>query len=61
MGSELGPGGSPEARKRWQAPAGRADEDGEDLAGEPACLAHLVCPACGGVITEGHQPGCQYV
>lgn len=29
-----------------------------DTAGDPACLAHLVCPACGAVTTEGHQPGC---
>lgn len=26
--------------------------------GEPACYAHLVCPECGSVTTEGHQPGC---
>lgn len=30
-----------------------------DIAGEPACMAHLVCPSCGGVVTEGHQPGCE--
>ena len=29
-----------------------------DTAGDPACLAHLVCPACGAVTTEGHRPGC---
>jgi hypothetical protein len=27
-------------------------------AGEPACYAHLVCPECGGVTTEGHRPDC---
>ncbi len=31
----------------------------EDSAGEPACWAHLVCPRCGCVMTEGHIPGCE--
>ncbi|MFI5062953.1 MAG: DUF488 domain-containing protein [Streptosporangiales bacterium] len=26
--------------------------------GEAACWAHLVCPDCGAIVTEGHQPGC---
>jgi predicted ArsR family transcriptional regulator len=26
--------------------------------GESACYAHLVCPECGYVTTEGHRPGC---
>lgn len=34
-------------------PANPADD-----AGEPACYAHLVCPECGAVTTEGHLPGC---
>jgi hypothetical protein len=29
-----------------------------DEGGEPACYAHLVCPECGCVVTEGHSPGC---
>lgn len=27
-------------------------------AGDPACLACLVCPDCGAVMTEGHATGC---
>ncbi|HEY7145079.1 MAG TPA: DUF488 domain-containing protein [Streptosporangiaceae bacterium] len=26
--------------------------------GESACYAHLVCPECGAVVTEGHNQGC---
>jgi uncharacterized protein YeaO (DUF488 family) len=26
--------------------------------GDAACWAHLVCPECGAVVSEGHQPGC---
>ena len=29
-----------------------------DVAGEPACMAHLICLSCGAVLSEGHQPGC---
>jgi hypothetical protein len=36
------------------APA--AGEPGEG--GEPACWAHLVCPECGTMASEGHRPGC---
>jgi uncharacterized protein YeaO (DUF488 family) len=34
------------------APAGSAE------GGEAACFAHLVCPECGAVVTEGHREGC---
>jgi uncharacterized protein YeaO (DUF488 family) len=30
----------------------------EDEGGEPACWAHLVCPECGAMESEGHREGC---
>ena len=30
----------------------------EPEGGEPACFAHLVCPECGAVVSEGHGEGC---
>jgi hypothetical protein len=39
-----------------------ADADGPleiiEEGGEAACYAHLVCPDCGAVVTEGHARGC---
>lgn len=29
-----------------------------EVGGEAACWAHLVCPQCGAMESEGHQPGC---
>ncbi len=29
-----------------------------DKGGEAACWAHLVCPECGAMESEGHRPGC---
>jgi len=33
-------------------------EPAEPEGGESACFAHLVCPECGAVVTEGHAPSC---
>jgi hypothetical protein len=30
----------------------------EERGGEAACWAHLVCPDCGAMESEGHRPGC---
>jgi uncharacterized protein YeaO (DUF488 family) len=30
----------------------------DDQGGEAACWAHLVCPDCGAIETEGHRAGC---
>jgi uncharacterized protein len=36
------------------------DEWAEDAAegGDPVCWAHLVCPECGAMESEGHRAGC---
>jgi hypothetical protein len=46
--------------------AGTPAHQGEDVkpgdtapaGGDPACWAHLLCPACGAMTNEGHRPGC---
>jgi hypothetical protein len=37
------------------AGGGGAEAEG---GGDRACWAHLVCPECGAMTTEGHRPGC---
>jgi uncharacterized protein YeaO (DUF488 family) len=39
-------------------PAAPADPARPAEGGEAACFAHLVCPECGAVVTEGHRAGC---
>ena len=31
---------------------------GSDEGGDAVCWAHLGCPECGAIETEGHRPGC---
>jgi hypothetical protein len=28
--------------------------------GDSVCYAHLVCPDCGNISSEGHRAGCQF-
>jgi uncharacterized protein YeaO (DUF488 family) len=39
-------------------PGNPASDSHLEEGGESACYAHLVCPECGSVTTEGHQPDC---
>jgi hypothetical protein len=41
-------------------PTDRANIDAvpEERGGEAACWAHLVCPDCGSIESEGHRPSC---
>lgn len=42
-----------------QQHSGESPQHGEaSEGGEAACWAHLVCPECGAMTTEGHRPGC---
>jgi hypothetical protein len=41
------------------AAAGSGTEQ-EAEGGEPACWAHLVCPECGAITSEGHRQGCGF-
>lgn len=35
------------------------DPGGRDDGGDPVCWAHMVCPECGAMVTEGHRSGCR--
>lgn len=37
----------------------RRDAEPDDQGGDPVCWAHLVCPECGAIETEGHREGCK--
>jgi hypothetical protein len=41
-----------------QGERGERGELGEERGGEAACWAHLVCPDCGAMESEGHRPEC---
>ena len=47
-----------EAEVRGEAEVGGEAEVRGEVGGEAACWAHLVCPQCGAMESEGHQPGC---
>ncbi|MDA8316804.1 MAG: hypothetical protein M0010_16775 [Actinomycetota bacterium] len=37
-----------------------AEEEAERGGGDPACWAHLVCPECGAIETDGHREWCSF-
>ena len=49
--------------RRGDDSAGQAEGAGqaassESQGGEAACWAHLACPECGAMTSEGHRQGC---
>jgi hypothetical protein len=39
----------------------RMNEPAEyEAGGDPVCWAHLVCPDCGAITSEGHRAGCPF-
>jgi hypothetical protein len=47
------PGDDPADAETADQPASSGPEGGE-----AACWAHLVCPECGAMTSEGHRDGC---
>jgi hypothetical protein len=40
----------------WNEPA--EDRQRFEEGGDPVCWAHLACPECGAIISDGHRAGC---
>jgi hypothetical protein len=56
-GPEPPPAGGPQRDEKPGEPREPAEEA---EGGETACWAHLVCPECGAMTTEGHRPSCTF-